>query len=65
MDNTTSSFLTSKIKGTWAHRSFLALALIILAEPVASTMLFPFVYFMVQDFGYSESEAGLRAGIIG
>jgi hypothetical protein len=49
-------------KGVW--RNVAIIAYIVLAEPLASTSLLPFVYFMVRDFGYEDHQVGLRAGII-
>ncbi|OKL62753.1 hypothetical protein UA08_01302 [Talaromyces atroroseus] len=49
-------------KKVW--RNVAIIAYIVLAEPLASTSLLPFVYFMVRDFGYEDHQVGLRAGII-
>ncbi|KAI0837755.1 major facilitator superfamily domain-containing protein [Hypoxylon sp. FL0890] len=46
------------------RRNFFAISCVVVAEPLSSTVLLPFVYFMVQDFGYVEGEIGTRAGMI-
>ncbi|KAF2145309.1 uncharacterized protein K452DRAFT_211043, partial [Aplosporella prunicola CBS 121167] len=45
-------------------RNFFLISCVVLCEPISSTMLLPFVYFMVKDFGYAEEKIGSRAGII-
>lgn len=45
-------------------RNIAIIACIVVAEPLASTSLLPFVYFMVKGFGYEETQIGARAGII-
>ncbi|ORY58748.1 major facilitator superfamily domain-containing protein [Pseudomassariella vexata] len=47
-----------------ARRNFFFISCVVLAEPVSSTVLLPFIYFMVKGFGYSGGEIGFRAGII-
>ena len=48
-----------------APKTLFLVACIVLAEPLSSTLLFPFVYFMVKDFGdYDEVGIGYRAGLI-
>ncbi|KAF7507756.1 hypothetical protein GJ744_010185 [Endocarpon pusillum] len=48
-----------------ATRTLFLIGCIVLAEPLSSTLLFPFVYFMVKDFGkYDEVGIGYRAGLI-
>jgi hypothetical protein len=48
-----------------AAKTLFFVACIVLAEPLSSTLLLPFVYFMVKDFGsYDESGIGYRAGLI-
>lgn len=37
---------------------------IVFAEPLASTLLFPFVYFMVKDFTEDQTLIGFRVGLI-
>lgn len=56
------------VEGLWKHLRFLQtwgpISLIVLAEPISSTLLLPFVYFMVRSFGYEEKDVGSRAGWI-
>jgi len=47
-----------------ARRNFTVISLICMAEPFSSTILLPFVYFMVKGFGYDDSQIGSRAGLI-
>ena len=46
------------------RRNLALIACIVVAEPLTSTSLLPFVYFMVKGFGYEESQVGIRAGAI-
>ena len=45
-------------------RSWGPISLLVLAEPVSATLLLPFVYFMVRNFGYDEKDVGAKAGWI-
>lgn len=46
-------------------RTLFLIGCIVLAEPLASTLLFPFVYFMVRDFSVEDERLiGYRAGLI-
>jgi hypothetical protein len=53
-----------KMQHRYATRNLVIIACIVVAEPLASTSLLPFVYFMVKGFGYQESQVGARAGLI-
>lgn len=53
-----------KMQQRYATRNLAIIACIVVAEPLASTSLLPFVYFMVKGFGYQESQVGARAGLI-
>ncbi|KAL9005171.1 MAG: hypothetical protein Q9188_002045 [Gyalolechia gomerana] len=47
------------------RRTFTIIAAIVVAEPLAATILFPFVYFMIRDFGtVQERYVGFWAGVI-
>ena len=46
------------------YRNLFILCLTILSEPISLTILFPFVYFMVVDFGFLENEVGYYVGLI-
>lgn len=47
------------------RRTFTIIATIVIAEPLAATILFPFVYFMIRDFGtVQERYVGFWAGVI-
>jgi len=45
-------------------RNYFLISCIVLCEPITSTMLLPFVYYMVRDFGYADHEIGRHAGIL-
>lgn len=46
-------------------RTLTMVALVALMEPISATMLFPFIYFMVNDFDPSNiGHIGLHAGLI-
>lgn len=45
-------------------KTMLILCTVILAEPIALTILFPFVYFMVKDFGIIPSQIGYYVGFL-
>ena len=50
---------------TRATRTLFLVGCIVLAEPLASTILFPFIFFMVKDFGIEDEKLiGSRAGLI-
>ncbi|KAF2646106.1 MFS general substrate transporter, partial [Massarina eburnea CBS 473.64] len=45
-------------------RNCLFISCAVICEPISSTMLFLFVYFMVRDFGYTDKEIGKHAGVL-
>lgn len=45
-------------------RNYFLISCVVMCEPITSTMLLPFVYFMVRDFGYAEKDIGRHAGIL-
>lgn len=46
-------------------RTFAIIGAIVIAEPFAATILFPFVYFMIHDFGtVQEKDITFRAGLL-
>lgn len=40
------------------------LCAVIVSEPISLTLLFPFIYYMVRDFGYRQEEIGYYVGWI-
>ncbi|KAJ3269530.1 hypothetical protein HDV01_001334 [Terramyces sp. JEL0728] len=44
--------------------TMLTLCIVLLSEPISSTILFPFVYFMVKDFGIKEQDIGFYVGFV-
>lgn len=50
--------------GIPVKQNLLLISCVCVAEPFSSVILLPFIYFMVKDFGYEESEIGSHAGII-
>ena len=46
-------------------RTFVLIGAIVIAEPLAATILFPFIYMMISDFGtVQERYVGFWAGLI-
>ena len=45
-------------------QSIILIGCIVFAEPLTSTLLFPFVYFMVRGFTKDEGLIGFRVGLI-
>ncbi|KAJ1555542.1 hypothetical protein HK405_000705, partial [Cladochytrium tenue] len=45
-------------------RTMAVLSVVVLCEPISMTVLFPFVYFMVRDFGIAENDVGYYVGFL-
>ena len=45
-------------------KTVIVLSLVVFSEPMSMTVLFPFVYFMVRDFGIVDKDIGFYAGYI-
>jgi MFS family permease len=56
---------TSQTPTPLPFKTMCILCFVILAEPISMTILFPFIYFMVRDFGIAdEKETGYYVGFI-
>ncbi|KAI9335269.1 major facilitator superfamily domain-containing protein [Obelidium mucronatum] len=45
-------------------KQFFILSIVTICEPIQGTILFPFVYFMIKDFGVPEHQIGWYVGLI-
>ena len=49
---------------TIPFKTMFILATVILSEPIALTIIFPFIYYMVRDFGIPHEKVGYYVGFI-
>jgi hypothetical protein len=49
---------------TTVFRRLAVIGVVVMAEPLSATLLFPYVYFMVRGFNVEDQYIGLWAGII-